>query len=109
LLGRLPLAGPPLADKPHYGTRAAITAAERGTCVHFAAPKRSPVCVRPVPRQSNIYPLLLFHVAFLKHRWAESIPDTGVLNGRRPGLKKPGLFLWRLCSVAQRPVYDTDN
>src|SRR6185369_5561314 len=39
-----------------------------------------------------IEPLLLFHVAFLKHRWAESIPDTGVLNGRGRALKSPAFF-----------------
>jgi hypothetical protein len=62
-----------------------------------ASAEKDPGSARPVPRQLNIYPLLLFHVAFLKQRWAESAPDTGVLNGRGRALKSPAFFFfdWR--------------
>src|ERR1700757_1221281 len=49
-------------------------------------------CAPSSPVQRIINPLLLFHVAFLKQRWAESIPDTGVLNGRGRALKSPAFF-----------------
>jgi hypothetical protein len=76
--------------------QASLPPAQPAKTTLFAGVK-DPGSARPVPRRLNIYPLLLFHVAFLKQRWAESAPDTGVLNGRGRALKSPAFFFfdWR--------------